>query len=46
VNTVSHPEGQYFRVYGIQEGKPTLVYHGGGGGCRYARSDHRLYLDE
>ena len=33
VNTVSHPEGQYFRVYGIQNGKVTLVYSGGGGSC-------------
>jgi hypothetical protein len=33
VNTVSHPEGQYFRVYGIRDGKPTVVYWGGGGGC-------------
>jgi hypothetical protein len=33
VNTVSHPEGQYFRVYGIRDGKPALVYWGGGGGC-------------
>jgi hypothetical protein len=33
VNTVSHPEGQYFRVYGIQGGRLTLVYSGGGGRC-------------
>lgn len=33
VNTVSHPEGQFFRVYGIKKGKLGLVYSGGGGGC-------------
>ena len=33
VNTVSHPEGQYFRIYGIQDGKLTLVYWGGGDNC-------------
>jgi hypothetical protein len=33
VNTVSHPEGQYFRVYGIQGGRLTLVLSGGGGSC-------------
>lgn len=33
VNTVSDPETQSFRIYGIQDGKLTLVYKGGGGGC-------------
>ncbi|HEY4379359.1 MAG TPA: hypothetical protein VGN01_03375 [Acidobacteriaceae bacterium] len=33
VNTVSHPEGQYFRIYGIRNGKLALIYSGGGGSC-------------
>ena len=33
VNTVSHPEGQFFRIYGIQNGKLEMVFEGGGGGC-------------
>lgn len=33
VNTVSDPETQSFRIYGIQDGKLALVYKGGGGGC-------------
>jgi len=33
VNTVSDPETQFFRIYGIRNGKLTLVFSGGGGGC-------------
>jgi hypothetical protein len=33
VNTVNHPEGQFFRIYGIRDGKLSLVFSGGGGGC-------------
>jgi len=33
VDTVSGPEGSFFRVYGIQNGKVTVVFEGGGGGC-------------
>ncbi len=33
ITTISDPETQFFRVYGIQKGKLTLVYAGGGGGC-------------
>jgi hypothetical protein len=33
VNTVSQPEGQFFRIYGIRDGKLSLVYSGGGGSC-------------
>jgi hypothetical protein len=33
VDTVSDQEGSWFRVYGIQNGKVTLVFEGGGGGC-------------
>jgi len=33
VDTVSDPEGQHFRVYGIHHGKVNLAFEGGGGGC-------------
>lgn len=33
VNTVSDPETQFFRIYGIRNGKLTLVFSGAGGGC-------------
>jgi hypothetical protein len=33
VNTISHPEGDFFRIYGIREGKLALIFEGGGGGC-------------
>ncbi len=33
VNKVSDPETYSFRVYGIRDGKLTLVFSGGGGGC-------------
>jgi hypothetical protein len=33
VNTVSDPESQYFRIYGIRRGQLSLVFEGGGGGC-------------
>jgi hypothetical protein len=33
ITSVSSPEAQEFRVYGIKDGKLTLVYRGGGGSC-------------
>ncbi len=33
ITTVSDPEGQWFRVYGIREGKLVMVYSGGGSSC-------------
>jgi hypothetical protein len=33
VNTVSDPESQFFRIYGIRDGKLSLIFFGGGGGC-------------
>jgi hypothetical protein len=33
VETVSDPETQFFRIYGIRDGKVSLVFEGGGGGC-------------
>lgn len=33
VNTISHPEGDFFRIYGIRDGKLTMVFEGGGGSC-------------
>lgn len=33
VNTVSDPESQYFRIYGIRDGQLKLIFKGGGGGC-------------
>lgn len=33
ITTVSDPESQFFRVYGICDGKVALVYEGGGSSC-------------
>jgi hypothetical protein len=33
ITTVSDPEGQWFRVYGIRQGKLAMVYSGGGSSC-------------
>jgi hypothetical protein len=33
ITTDSDPESQTFHVYGIREGKLTLVYSGGGSSC-------------
>ncbi len=33
ITTVSDPEGQWFRVYGIRQGKLSMVYSGGGSSC-------------
>lgn len=33
ITTVTDPEGQWFRVYGIRQGKLTRVYSGGGASC-------------
>jgi hypothetical protein len=33
VTTSSHPEGYFFSVYGIRDGKLAVLFHGGGGGC-------------
>ena len=33
VTHVSDPEGQWFRVYGIRQGKLAMVYSGGGSSC-------------
>jgi hypothetical protein len=33
ITTISDPETQFFRIYGIQQGKLTMVFSGGGGGC-------------
>ena len=33
ITTVSDPESQWFRVYGIRDGKLALVYSGGGSAC-------------
>ena len=33
LTTISDPETQFFRIYGIREGKLTMVFSGGGGGC-------------
>lgn len=36
ITTVSDPESQQFRVYGIRDGKLVIVYSGGGSSCRFA----------
>ena len=33
VTSVTDPEGQWFRVYGMREGKLAMVYSGGGSSC-------------
>jgi len=33
ITSVSDPESQYFRIYGIRDGKLALVYSGGGAAC-------------
>ncbi len=33
ITTVTDPEGQWFRVYGIRRGKLVMVYSGGGSSC-------------
>ena len=33
ITTVSDPESQSFRIYGIRNGRSTLVYSGGGASC-------------
>ena len=33
ITTVTDPEGQWFRVYGIRQGKLAMVYSGGGSSC-------------
>ena len=33
ITTVSDPESQWFRVYGIRDGHLTLIYEGGGSSC-------------
>ena len=33
ITTVSDPEGQWFRVYGIRQGKLAMIYSGGGSSC-------------
>jgi hypothetical protein len=33
ISEVSDPETYFFRIYGIRNGKLTLVFSGGGGGC-------------
>jgi hypothetical protein len=33
VNTVSDPETDYYRIYGIRNGKLEMIFEGGGGGC-------------
>jgi len=33
VNTTSHPEGDFFHIYGIKDGKLALIFEGGGGSC-------------
>jgi len=33
ITTVTDPEGQWFRVYGIRQGKLVRVYSGGGSSC-------------
>jgi hypothetical protein len=33
ITTVSDPESQFFRIYGIQDGHLTLIYSGGGSSC-------------
>jgi hypothetical protein len=33
VDTISHPEGDFFRIYEVREGKLALIFEGGGGGC-------------
>ena len=33
ITTVTDPEGQWFRVYGIQQRKLVMVYSGGGASC-------------
>jgi hypothetical protein len=33
VTTTSDPESQFFRIYGIRNGRLTLIFSGGGGGC-------------
>jgi hypothetical protein len=33
ISTVGHPEGWFFRIYGIRSGKLTVIFSGGGGGC-------------
>jgi hypothetical protein len=33
ITTVTDPEGQWFRVYGIRQGKLAMLYSGGGSSC-------------
>jgi hypothetical protein len=33
ITTVTDPEGQWFRAYGIRQGKLVMVYSGGGSSC-------------
>jgi hypothetical protein len=33
ITTVTDPEGQWFRVYGIRQGRLLMVYSGGGSSC-------------
>jgi len=33
VNTISHPEGDFFRIYGTRDGELALIFEGGGGSC-------------
>jgi len=33
VDSVSHPEGNFFRIYGVRKGELAVVFEGGGGGC-------------
>ena len=33
ITVVSDPEGHWYRVYGIRDGKLTQVYSGGGSSC-------------
>lgn len=33
VDTISDPEGDTFRIYGIRDGRLAVVFEGGGGGC-------------
>jgi hypothetical protein len=33
VTTVSEPESQSIRIYGLKDGKLTLVFSGGGASC-------------
>jgi len=33
VTAVSDPESQFYRIYGVKDGKLSIVFEGGGGGC-------------